>query len=103
MNRRNFLPALAGLPSFLTQAGAAVRASQLTASTASLAGLTFAEALDTIRQMGFSGVEILTFAGAKHSVGPIPGVEVLQLTAAEKNSLRDNVRRFERISTHLPF
>jgi sugar phosphate isomerase/epimerase len=105
MQRRNFLKAAACLLPYLQTAGAAaaVEISQLTSSTASLSGLTFEEALKMIRKLGFSGVEILTFADGKHSVGPLPGVEVSLLTGPEKEHLRAEVGRLEHVSTHLPF
>lgn len=76
---------------------------QLTASTACLAGHSFSDSLQAIRKLGFDGVEILTFTGAKHSVGDIPGVVVAQLTTSEKRSLRGTVERFRFVTTHLPF
>jgi sugar phosphate isomerase/epimerase len=80
-----------------------LRLSQLTSSTASLSGFSFEEALEKIAAMGFGGVEILTFMGKSHSVGPIPGIVVSQLSQREKNRLRERVGRFEHVTTHLPF
>ena len=102
MRRRSFLQMLAALPAAAAPPSK-LRLSQLTASTASLSGMDFAAALRQIRKMGFGGVEILTFTGAKHSVGPIPGAVVSQLGAEEKRRLRAEVGRFEHVSTHLPF
>jgi sugar phosphate isomerase/epimerase len=102
MRRRSFLQVLAALPASAAP-NSVLRLSQLTASTASLSGMDFAGALRQIREMGFGGVEILTFTGAKHSAGPIPGAVVSQLGAEEKRRLRAAVGRFEHVSTHLPF
>jgi sugar phosphate isomerase/epimerase len=106
MTRRTFLQRtnLAVNCAWAAQAKAShLRLSQLTSSTASLSGFSFEEALEKIAAMGFGGVEILTFTGKSHSVGPIPGVVVSELSRTEKNRLRERVGRFEHVTTHLPF
>lgn len=102
MHRRTFLQSNLPLAAYLVN-GASIRLSQLTSSTASLSGMTFTQALRKIRQMGFEGVDILTFEGARHSVGPIPGAVVARLTETEKRQLRSEVAGFQHVSTHLPF
>ncbi len=100
MRRRTFLFGLtAGAFSKARRLGIA----QLAASMGSCAGMTFPEALQTVRQLGFAGFEILTFIGAKHSLGPIPGVVVSRLDKREAQRLQSEVRKFRHVSTHLPF
>jgi sugar phosphate isomerase/epimerase len=108
MNRRTFMQQVGlSAPLLLSRAGAAkapvLGLSQLTSSTASLSGFSFEDALKQIRALGFDGVEILTFTGATHSVGPIPGVVVADLAKVEKRRLRSIVEKFRSVSTHLPF
>jgi len=104
MRRRTFLQSLpASLAPALGAWARGVHLRQLTASTACLAGLAFNESLRRIRELGFEGVEILTFAGATHSVGPIPGAVVSDLKPGEREQLREMVGGFRFVTTHLPF
>jgi len=106
MNRRGFVwqTGMALVEVCLARATAShLKLSQLTSSTASLSGFSFEQSLEKIAAMGFGGVEILTFTGKSHSVGPIPGVVVGQLSASERKRLRERVDRFEHVTTHLPF
>lgn len=109
MHRRNFLGQLvAAVPAWLTPSKLRAFApgldmNQLTCSTASLSGMSFEESLRKMQELGFAGVEILTFSGAKHSVGPIPGVVLAELSRVEKRRLRSLVDRFRYVTTHLPF
>ncbi len=108
MHRRTFVRQLAAAaPLWLSSSGlgkpSGLDLSQLTSSTASLSGLSFEDALKKIRELGFGGVEILTFSGDTHSIGPIPGVVVADLNKIEKKRLRSLVDKFRHVSTHLPF
>jgi sugar phosphate isomerase/epimerase len=103
MHRRSFITTLLLTAANTAAASTRIAASQLTASTACLAGFSFAECLHKLRQLGFRGVEILTYTGASHSVGPIPGAVVAELGASEKMRLRRTLGDFRSVSTHLPF
>lgn len=73
------------------------------ANTACLAGYSLEDALRTIASMGFQTVELLAFAGARHSIGDLAGFWFGKLTDAEKEHLRDAVSPFRHVSIHAPF
>jgi sugar phosphate isomerase/epimerase len=60
-------------------------------------------ALRRLRELGFSAVEMVTYVGAKHSVGEIPGFAYHRASEKERQAVFDATRGFARISAHLPF
>jgi len=103
MLRRTFLAGMASLPSLLSGSPRVLEIGQLSASTASLSGMTFEQSLAKIRELGFGGVDIITSVGNKHSIGPIPGAVVAEMSEEERRRCRAAVGRFKHVSTHLPF
>jgi sugar phosphate isomerase/epimerase len=108
MERRTFVKGLAASVANGLSRGAAygresVNVNQLTASTASFSGLNFFDALEEARRLKFGGIEILTFVDGKNSAGILPGAVVALMTFNEKQRALETVRRFPRVTTHLPF
>jgi sugar phosphate isomerase/epimerase len=107
VNRRQFLAstlaaAAAGCASRgwrLADAGSA----RLGASTACFAGLTLADAFAHLKRLGFGTVEIITYTGARHSVGDIPGFSFANSSVREREAVFEATRSFSHISGHLPF
>ena len=73
------------------------------ANTACLAGYSLDEAVETLAGMGFQTVELLAFAGARHSIGDLAGFWFGRLTDAEKEHLKNAVSSFQHVSIHAPF
>lgn len=73
------------------------------ANIACLAGYTLQDAIYTIQEMGFSTLGLLAFAGARHSLGDIPGFWLDELTEEEQDALKISARRFRHLSLHAPF
>ena len=109
MNRREFLASAVALP----VAGTAgptlfggtlpIALEHLGASTACLAGYPLLRALETLELLGFSTVEMITYTGASHSVGLIPGFDFRAASARERELVYEATRRFRYTSGHLPF
>jgi sugar phosphate isomerase/epimerase len=109
MNRRVFLAGLAASATrfldrhvtsdFLTS----LDTSRLGASTACLAGFTLTDAIQKIRQLGFSTIEIIAYTGARHSVGDIPGFDFYKASEGERALVYKATRSFKHISAHMPF
>jgi len=107
VNRREFLA------SAVTMAGvlhgrqdpfpASPTIERLGASTACLAGFPLLEALGLLRQLGFGTVEMITYTGAVHSVGEIPGFAYPEASPDERRLVLENTREFAHITGHLPF
>jgi len=94
-----FLPAVAS-----AKAGSlASTTDRLGASVACLAGRSLAEAIDEVARLGFATLELITYAGARHSGGAIPGFWFHTLNGREQQALYDATRRFRHISGHMPF
>ncbi len=53
--------------------------------------------------MGFQTVELLAYAGGRHSIGALAGFWFAQLTDAEREHLRDTAKPFRHIAAHAPF
>jgi sugar phosphate isomerase/epimerase len=76
---------------------------RLGASIACLAGRSLTEAIDEVARLGFPTLELITYAGARHSGGSIPGFWFHALNGREQQALYDATRRFRHISAHMPF
>ncbi|HIE27167.1 TPA: sugar phosphate isomerase/epimerase [Candidatus Poribacteria bacterium] len=76
---------------------------QLGSNTASLADYSLFDAIDTIKRMGFSTIELLAFCDARHSIGNLAGFWFSKLSEAEKNSLKDEITSFYGVTVHAPF
>lgn len=109
MNRRVFLAGLAATSLCWVDRRAAfgyrpsLDRSRLGASTACLADYTLTDALQRIRQLGFSTIEIIAYTGARHSVGEIPGFDFYKASASERELVYKATRSFRHISAHMPF
>jgi len=76
---------------------------QLGSNTASLAGYSLFDAIDTIKRMGFATIEFLAFCNARHSIGNLAGFWFSKLSESEKNSLKNEIKIFHGIAIHAPF
>lgn len=76
---------------------------QLSASTACLPHHSLAEAIAAIAGIGFDGIEILAFEGARHSQGNLPGKWLHDASADDLGRARRALSGFAGISTHAPF
>ncbi|MFQ6043383.1 MAG: sugar phosphate isomerase/epimerase family protein [Candidatus Poribacteria bacterium] len=76
---------------------------QLGSNTASLADYSLFDAINAIKQMGFSTIELLAFCNARHSIGNLAGFWFSKLSEAERNSLKDEITSFYGIAVHAPF
>ncbi|HWR53165.1 MAG TPA: sugar phosphate isomerase/epimerase family protein [Bryobacteraceae bacterium] len=106
MHRREFLRNLTAgslATGFVAQAAPA-GPSQLTAAGCCLTNLGFEGTLQKIFDLGFSGVEIATFAEKTGPAGDTyPFAVVDQLGASDRARLKTLVKRFRHVSTHLPY
>jgi sugar phosphate isomerase/epimerase len=112
MNRRDFCTrsaAFLGAMHFsrsmasLVEAACPITIDRLESSTSSFAGMTFLEALEAARHIGFAGIEILAFSDGKHSIGYLPGAVVADLSPDARDQALKSVRQFKHVTTHLPF
>jgi sugar phosphate isomerase/epimerase len=76
---------------------------KLGANVACLADYSLEQAAKTLVDMNFQTIELLAFAGARHSIGDLPGFWFGKLTDKEKERLRNTVSPFQYISIHAPF
>lgn len=107
LSRREFLAGALALPAAACvarqRARSAADVSRLGASTACLAGLSLLDAIRQIEQLGLGTIEVIAYAGARHSIGAIPGFAYEQSTPAERERVFRATRGFQHISAHLPF
>ncbi|MGE5619966.1 MAG: sugar phosphate isomerase/epimerase family protein [Sphingomonadaceae bacterium] len=80
-----------------------MRIEQVGANTSCLAGHSLEEAVNVIRQLGFHGLTLLGFAGARHSYGELAGFWFRELSGAQRAELRRVVSGFEKLTIHAPF
>lgn len=93
-----------GVPALrLVSASQRRNAGRLGASTACLAGLSLLDACRQLERLGFQTIEIIAYAGARHSVGDIPGFAYETASEAERERVFSATRGFRHISAHLPF
>jgi sugar phosphate isomerase/epimerase len=76
---------------------------KLGASTACLAGYSLLDAVAKIKELGFQTIELLAFAGARHSVGDLAGFYFNRMSESEKRDLRKGLEGFKHVAAHLPF
>ena len=107
MNRREFLAsALAATTigySTRGRAGVAQEFPRLGASTACFAGFSLLDAIAHLKRLGFGAIEIITYTGARHSVGEIPGFSFANSSRRDSETIFEATRVFQHISGHLPF
>lgn len=108
IERRRFLSAAlasagAACAAALRQSDGDVSLRRLGASTACLAGMPLLDAMAEIARLGFGTIEMIAYAGARHSVGEIPGFDYARSSARERERVFEATRRFRHISAHLPF
>lgn len=77
--------------------------SQLGVNIASLANFGLYESIAKTRELGFQTIELLAFAGARHSQGDLAGFWFNKLSEPEKEQMRDSLSDFRHIAVHLPF
>jgi sugar phosphate isomerase/epimerase len=108
MNRRQFLASAAVAPvAAVWSSGRVLRAAQavprLGASTACFAGMPLPDAIAHLERIGFGTLELITYTGARHSVGDIPGFDFAASSPAERDRVFAMTRGFQHITGHLPF
>jgi sugar phosphate isomerase/epimerase len=99
MNRREFLTSTLAA----TALGCVRGSARLGASTACFAGFSLTEAIAHLKRLGFGTIELITYTGARHSVGDIPGFSFANSSPRERKLVFDATRAFSHISGHLPF
>jgi sugar phosphate isomerase/epimerase len=80
-----------------------MKVEQIGAGIACLANHDLWSALDTLRAEGICAVELLAYAGARHSIGKLPGFWFDELSAEEFDHLRRTLAAFDGVSVHAPF
>jgi sugar phosphate isomerase/epimerase len=108
MDRRRFLASTVAVPALaLAFPGRSRRAWQtvprLGASTACFAGMSLQDAMAHLKRIGFGTIELITYTGARHSVGAIPGFDFAASTQDERDRVFALTRGFQHITGHLPF
>lgn len=109
MNRRQFLASTLALPALGCAArhqpdtDTARESDRVGASTACFAGFSLLEAIAHLQRLGFGTIEIITYTGARHSVGDIPGFSFASSTPRERDAVFAATRPFRHITGHLPF
>ena len=76
---------------------------QLGVQIASLADYDLLDAIETVRKLGFSAVELPAFRGVRHSVGEVPGFWFDELTEEEREKLKEVLQGFQHVALHAPF
>ncbi|HUS81361.1 MAG TPA: sugar phosphate isomerase/epimerase family protein, partial [Armatimonadota bacterium] len=72
-------------------------------NTASLPNRPLPEAVALGAEMGFAGVELLSFADYRHSQGDLAGLYFDRITDRQREELLAMVEPFEHLSVHAPF
>ncbi len=76
---------------------------RLSFNTACLPNRTFEETVELGRSLGFTGVELLSFADYRHTQGDLAGFYFDRLTEEQKQGLAEQTAPFEHLSAHAPF
>jgi sugar phosphate isomerase/epimerase len=76
---------------------------QISTALASLANYTLYGALSRCAELGFSAIGFLAMAGARHSIGDLPGFGFDELKRTEREELRQATQPFRRVSLHAAF
>jgi sugar phosphate isomerase/epimerase len=109
MNRRQFLASTLALSAVgcaarrRPEADVTRQSARLGASTACFAGFSLLEAIAHLHRLGFGTIEMITYTGARHSVGDIPGFSFAGSTPPEREVVFAATRSFRHITGHLPF
>lgn len=103
VNRREFLAAAFAFSAFGAACRQEARLDRLGASTACVAGVSLLEAIRTIEQLGFGTIEMITYTGASHSMGEIPGFDYYESSESQREQVFEATRSFRHISAHMPF
>jgi sugar phosphate isomerase/epimerase len=109
MNRRQFLASTLALSAVgcaarrQPESDATHASARLGASTACFAGFSLLEAIAHLHRLGFGTIEMITYTGARHSVGDIPGFSFAHSTPRERDAVFAATRSFRHITGHLPF
>lgn len=109
IDRRKFLKAALALPAAGLVSGCASSSSpassieRLGASTACIAGGSLDDAIDQMQQLGFGTLEMISYTGASHSMGKIPGFDYYKATEKQRQQVYKATRVFQHISAHMPF
>ncbi len=72
-------------------------------NTACLPNRTLEETIKLGGSLGFTGVELLSFADYRHSQGDLAGLYFDRLTEEQKQGLAEHIAPFENVSAHAPF
>ncbi len=80
-----------------------MRTEQLGANTSCFAGATMAEAIGRIRDLGFRGLTLLAYAGARSRTGYLAGFWFHDMDDSQRRWLKSLVDGFEKLSIHAPF
>lgn len=80
-----------------------MRIDQIGANTSCISDLPLGEAVERIRQLGFQGITLLAFAGARHKYGRLAGFWFRDMSPPEQQWLRELVVGFKRRTLHAPF
>ncbi len=75
---------------------------QLGANTA-IAGYGLIQAIDTLRELGFTAIEIHPMGVPEPRPETFPGFEFDKLDRAQRNEIRKVLRGFRSVTTHLPY
>ncbi|MEZ5391444.1 MAG: sugar phosphate isomerase/epimerase family protein [Bryobacterales bacterium] len=103
LTRREALTALLGaLSASHLRAATRLDASALGANTA-ITGYDFFQAVELIRKLGFPAIEIHPMGEIRATPGRVPGFEFDRLSSADKKRMRQALKGFQRITSHLPY
>lgn len=76
---------------------------QIGMNTASLAGWSLPDALAHGREAGLGAIEVLGFAGARHSQGDLAGLHLDAASPEEADAVREAAAPYARRAVHAPF
>jgi sugar phosphate isomerase/epimerase len=75
---------------------------ELGANTA-IDGYSLADAIRTVRELGFTAIEVHPMGEPQASPGKFPGFQFDRLSQAQRADLRESLRGFRHVTTHLPY
>lgn len=73
------------------------------ACTASLYNMDLLPCIGKIAELGFNGIELLAFSGARHNMGDLAGFWFNRLCEEDKQKLKEALSLFSGIAIHAPF
>lgn len=89
--------------SFLRAAFAASLDAGAVGANTAITGYGLYQAIDVLRELGFPAIEIHPMGRPEPTPGQFPGFEFDRLAGAEKARLREALRGFRHVTTHLPY